>query len=189
MISVDCKVLGGEEVAKRLTKVDTGLRNEIRAELAGVLSEVVATAQANAPKRTGGMASRIVWYFGRRGQYRVKGQKGRKAMQIRDTQWKDGRIEAAAQPTGRVAHLVERGVNATFYQRPGKRGGFRRGHREIGPYGGEAMHGPENRYRRTLKIAPRPFFTPAVDSVGGVAGVNARLQEAVNRVAQGRAAA
>lgn len=184
MIDLKVTTIGGKEIAAKLAQASSGVREALREELAAVGDEIVARAQADAPKRTGIMASKIAWYFGRE-VMRSRGKKRReqgsgawrgKYRTVRDAD--KGPIQFTARPFGRVAHLVERGVNATFNQRPGPRGKDkqRRGQNAIGPFGGEAMQGPDYRYARTLRIAPRPFFVPAVDSVGGAAGVNARLQ-------------
>lgn len=183
MIDLKVTTIGGPEIAGKLAKADSGIRDEIRDELAEVGQEIVDRAQSNAPKRTGIMASKVIWFFGTRAPRKKKGVSI--GTQIRDVKWKDGRVRMEAMPTGRVAHLMERGVNASFHQRPGRRGADkqRRGQRAIGPYAGEAMHGPDWRYPRTLKITPQPFFMPAVESVGGAAGVNARLQGRLDRLA------
>jgi hypothetical protein len=186
---IDLKVttVGGPEIARALAQADTGIRDDIRDELARIGEEIVERARSLAPRRTGGLQARIIWYFGTRGNYAVKGQKGRKATQTRDVKWKDGRIRFEVMPTGKVAHLMERGVHASFNQRTGRRtgkGASVRGRHEIGPHAGEAMQGPDYRYARTLNIAPRPFFMPAVESVGGAAGVNARLQAKIDQLAQ-----
>lgn len=183
MIDLKVSAIGGPEIAAKLAQADSGLRDYIRAELAEVGEEIVSRAQSLAPKRTGIMASRVIWYFGTRAPRTRKGQSI--GTQVRDTKWKDGRIRFEVMPTGKVAHLMERGVHATFNQRPGRRGKdkVRTGKHAIGPYAGEAMHGPEYRYSRTLDISPRPFFWPAVESVGGAAGVNTRLQGAIDRLA------
>lgn len=184
MIDLKVTAIGGPEIAAKLTdRAPTGIRAGLTDELTQIGTEIVSTAQSLAPKRSGIMASRIIWYFGTRAPRTRKGVSI--GTQVKDTKWKDGRIRFEAMPTGRVAHLMERGVNASFHQRPGKRGAdkVRTGKQMIGPYAGEAMHGPEYRYARTLHIAARPFFMPAVESVGGAAGVNARLQGALDKVA------
>jgi hypothetical protein len=186
MIDIRVKEIGRGEVAATFTKADDAMRLALRSELALIGDEIVSRAQSNAPRRTGIMASKIIWFFGER---RKGGKKdgGRTVIREATRGAKAGKILFSAMPTGRVAHLVERGVNASFHQRTGRggKGERTRGRRAIGPYAGEAMHGPEFRYPRTLSIAPRPFFMPAVESVGGAAGVNARLQVALDRAAQG----
>lgn len=182
MIDLKVTTLGGPEIAAKLAKADTGLRDCLRDELGEILDGIVTDAQARAPKATGIMASKIIWYFGTRAPRKRKGQSI--GTQVRDVKWKDGRIRAEAAPTGRVAHLMERGVRASFYQRPGRRGRdkVRTGRHEIGPFAGEATQGPTYRYARTLNIAPHPFFMPAVEAAGGASGVNTRLQGAINRL-------
>lgn len=178
MIDLRFKTLGGPEVAKKLALADSGIRQVLREELAEVGDEIVSIAQSNAPKRTGVLASRIIWFFGKRGK---RGRGLQRRTRITDVNYKDGRINFSVMPTGSVAHLMERGVNASFYQRPGRGGANQR--TVIGPFMGARAEGPEYRYPRTLRIAPRPFFIPAVDAVGGADGVNARLQGALNRLA------
>lgn len=178
MIDLKVTVLGGPEIAAKLAQAGSGIRDELRDELAQVGDEIVARAQAAAPVRTGGLRARIVWYFGREMK---RGPRGAKRLTPVDVQWKDGRIEMTVRPKGRVAHLVERGVSATFAQRPG-RGGNRIA-RNVGNVEGPGREGPVYRYQRTLKIPARPFFMPAVDSVGGASGVNARLQARLDRLA------
>lgn len=197
MIDVQVQTLGGQGIVETLQNASSGLRDVLRAELATAGDEMVARAQSLAPKRSGILQSRIVWFFGRemmrsrgrgRGKYRAvvdtfsASKHARKSFRSQ----MEGAIFFTFRPLGRVAHLVERGVNASFHQRPGRRGRDtqRRGQRVIGPYAGGDMQGPEYRYARTLRIAPRPFFQPAVESVGGAGGVNARLQGALDRFVQ-----
>jgi hypothetical protein len=75
------------------------------------------------------------------------------------------------------------GCNATFQQSPGSRGTrYAKWHKgEQGPQPVKSLNQP---YQRTLRIAPRPFFGPAVDAAGGAAGVNARLQTALDNFAR-----
>jgi hypothetical protein len=166
-----------------LKQADSGLREAIRAELADVGEEIVTRAQANAPRHTGIMASKIICYFGTRAPRKSKGVAI--GTQIRDVKWKDGRIRFEAMPTGQVAHLMERGVNASFYQRPGRR---QKEENKVHANSTRRVtylaQGPYYPYARTLNIAPRPFFMPAVDAVGGAAGVNSRLQEKIDQLAQ-----
>lgn len=178
MIDLKVTVIGDKEIAAKLADASSGIRDVLRDELAQIGDEIVSRAQAAAPVRTvvGGLRSRIVWYFGREMK---RGPRGAKRLTPVDVKWKDSRIEMTTRPRGRVAHLVERGVNATFMQRPG-RGGNRVARDTGNPGAGE---GPVYRYQRTLKIRRRPFFMPAVESVGGSAGVNARLQARLERLA------
>jgi hypothetical protein len=164
MIDIKVTTIGGPEIAAKLADASTGIRDEIRDEIAAFMDDLVAGAQAAAPVRTGGLRSRIIWYFGREMK---RGPRGAKRMVPVDVNWKGGRIEATARPRGRVAHLMERGVNATFSQRVGR--------------GAE----PEKRYGRSLHIAPRPFFTPAIEALGSSEGLNDRLQARLDRLAAG----
>lgn len=184
MIDVRVQALGGPEIAATIRDRHGAVRTGLVDELTQIGAEIRTRAQAAAPKRTGIMASRIIDYFGTRAPRTRKGNSI--GTQIRDVKWKDGRILFTVQPTGRVAHLMERGVNASFRQSPGRRSRNRAkwSAGEQGPQPSKGM----NLYARTLRIAPRPFFQPAVDSVGGAGGVNSRLQAVVDRVASGRAA-
>jgi hypothetical protein len=166
MIDVKVTTLGDREMAARFMRADSGIRTALREELAIIGDEIVSRAQAAAPKRTGKMASKIVWYFGREF---MRGRKGNRHAKVVEYA-KDPRIFFAARPRGRVAHLVERGVNATFQQSPGPRGG--------------KFPKVERAYTRSLAIPPRPFFMPAVASVGGAGGVGLRLQAALNDLAR-----
>lgn len=204
MIDLKVTALGVPEIAAKLGMAESGIRDVLRAELAQVGSEIVAGAQARAPKRTGVLASRIIWFFGREvmrrrpknsildggpTKYRTIVEGASKyAKKSTRAKW-ENTIFFTARPTGSVAHLMERGVNATFYQRPGRRTKDasrrdRRGYAAVGPFAGEAMQGPDFRYQRTLKIDKRPFFMPAVEAAGGSAGVNARLQGALDNFAR-----
>ena len=183
MIDLKVTTIGGPEIGRKLAQADSGIRSTLADGLSEIGEEIVTAAYSDAPKRSGEMASRIIWYFGTRSPSKRRGRYS--GIQIRDVKWKDGRIRFEVMPTGRVAHLVERGVHASFNQRPGKRGADkqRRGRAAIGPYAGERMQGPDYRYARTLNIAARPFFMPAVESVGGAEGVNARLQARLDSLA------
>ena len=181
MIDVKVTTIGVKEIAAKLGQAESGVRSVLRAELAEIGDEIVARAQAAAPRATGVMASRIAWYFGREF---MRGRKGQRRQTVVENP-KDPRIFFTVRPRGRVAHLVERGVSATFTQRPGRRGRHRLPQAPaVGPSLGE-FSGPSYRYTRSLRIAPHPFFMPAVESVGGAAGVNARLQGALDRLANG----
>lgn len=186
MIDLRLTEIGGAEVARRLAGADGEIRQALREELAEVGDEIVSRAQAFAPKATGFMASKIIWFFGQRRE-RGRGAQRRLVVVESASKRQPGKIEFSAMPTGRVAHLVERGVNASFYQRTGQRGANAVGSQ--GPGRGRqgpaiVREGPTYRYPRTLSIRPRPFFMPAVESVGGASGVNARLQGALDRVAK-----
>lgn len=85
-------------------------------------------------------------------------------------------------PTGTVAHLVERGVSATFQQRVGARSKTRITKTVTLSSGKAISYSASPSYQRTLTIAPLPFFTPAVAAVGGAAGVNARLQGRIDAI-------
>ena len=179
MIDVKVTTLGGPEIAAKLAEANSQLRAVLRMELRDIGSEIVAEAQPRAPRRTGIMASKIRWYFGSETMRGPKG--GAKHLALQDTKWKDGRIVMTVRPFGRVAHLMERGVNATFQQRAGR--GHRAGHLAAGITASRWQHAKSLTYERTLRIAPRPFFTLAVTAVGGAAGVNARLQGRLDTLA------
>lgn len=181
MIDLKVTSIGGPEIGKRLADADSGIRQVLRDELAQIGDEIVSRAQSNAPKRTGIMASKIIAFFGKRAK---RGRGDQRRTRIVEHNRKDGRIAFTVMPTGRVAHLMERGVNASFSQRPGAR--QKEANKVRGNSTGKVTYlaaGPTYRYARTLNIAPRPFFMPAVESVGGAAGVNARLQSALDKVA------
>lgn len=178
MIDLKVQTLGGPEIARTLAEKDSLIRRELRDELSIIGQQIVDTAQSLAPKRTGGLANRIIWYFGAETK---RGPKGKKKLAPYDIKWKDGRIRMTVRPTGRVAHLMERGVNATFQQRAGR--GFKRGQVVDAVQAAKWKHAQSIVYQRHLSIAPRPFFEPAVASVGGPSGVNARLQARLDLVA------
>jgi hypothetical protein len=187
MIDLKVKVLGGKEIAAMLTKAESGLRAAVRDELALVGDEMVEAARARAPRDTGALANRIRWYFGAEVK---RGPKGNKKTVTADIKWKDGRIRMTVRPFGNVAHLMERGVNATFQQRAGR--GLKKGQKVDAVSAMKWKHAQSIVYQRTLVIAPRPFFSPAVAQVGGPAAVNARVQARIDRLvgalSQGRAA-
>jgi hypothetical protein len=177
---IDLKVttLGGPEIAKTLALANSGIRATLRDELALIGDEIVAAARSKAPKRTvPGLAGRIRWYFGSEVK---RGPKGAKRMVLQDTKWKDGRIRMTVRPFGRVAHLMERGVSATFQQSAGR--GSKAGQVSASVNSPKWKEAKSLTYTRTLVITPRPFFMPAVQSVGGPAGVNARLQARLDRL-------
>lgn len=177
MIDLKVKVLGGKEIADKLAQADSGIRDELRAELADIGQEIEDAARRGAPSRSGGLRNRIRWYFGSEVK---RGPKGAKRMVTQDTKWKDGRIVMTVRPWGRVAHLMERGVNATFQQRTGK--GGRQGEVAASITSPKWQNTRSLTYQRTMVITPRPFFMPAVESVGGPAGVNARLQARIDNL-------
>lgn len=198
MIDVKVTAIGTKEIAQKLGMADAGIRQAIRGELAAVGDEIVARAQANAPKRTGVMASRIAWYFGEWRRSRVgertsaKGKTyGINRYRAVDAADSSGRIQFTVRPFGSVAHLMERGVNATVRRRPRRdksmdvrevRVSFdEEGNRKIS----RRLVARGVRWSKPyhLRIAPRPFFTPAVEAAGGASGVNARLQARLNRFA------
>lgn len=185
MIDLKITEIGGAEIGRKLADADAGIGNAIRAELALVGDEIVADASARAPKRSGILSTRIVWFFGRI-RLRGRGVNRRRVVVESKSKKSPGKIEFEVRPTGRVAHLMERGVNASFHQRTGRggKGERTRGRTAIGPFVGEAMQGPDFRYARTLQISPRPFFQPAVNGVGGASGVGSRLQSAISSMAR-----
>ena len=178
MIDVKVTTLGGAEIAKTLALANSSARAALRDELALIGDEIVAAARSRAPKRTvPGLAGRIRWYFGSEVK---RGPKGAKRMVTQDTKWKDGRIRMTVRPFGRVAHLMERGVNATFQQRAGR--GSKAGQVVASVKSPKWKEAKSLTYQRTLVISPRPFFMPAVQSVGGPSGVNARLQARIDKL-------
>lgn len=194
MIDVRLKTIGGPEIGAKLAQADSGIRDALRDELAQVGEEIVSRAASAAPKRTGIMASKITWFFGRevqrsrgrgKGKYRTVVDSATPSKYARKDyrQKYAGAIFFTVRPTGRVAHLIERGVNATFYQRTGLRGRGNFERAPIGPFMGQRVEGPQYRYERTQHVAPRPFFMPAVESVGGASGVNERLQRRLDFLA------
>ena len=64
MIDFKVSVLGEKEIARQLEEAGSEIRAAVREELAAVGDEIVSRAQAMAPKRTGVMASKVLWYFG-----------------------------------------------------------------------------------------------------------------------------
>jgi hypothetical protein len=194
VIDLKVKVLGGPEIAATLTSADTEIRDAIRAEMSRIGEEIRDRARALAPRRatptrrrTISLADRIISYFG---QEMKRGPKGAKRLTPVDTKWKDGRLRLTVRPTGRVAHLMERGVNATFQQRTGRGSGA--GQVTAGITSPKWKEARSLTYQRSMIIDKRPFFMPAVAAAGGASGVNARLQARIDFLAQklsrGRAA-
>ena len=192
MIDLKVQTLGGKEIADKLKDMNGAVQSDLRAELASIGEEIVTAARARAPKRTGIMASRILWYFGRevmrsrgrgKGKYRaiVDGPISKHARK----EYRDryaGAILMTVRPTGTKAHLVERGVNATFEQRIGNRTN-REVPKSFTLSTGKVINYMANpTFTRSMAIPARPFFTPAVESVGGPTGVNARLQARINSI-------
>ena len=178
MIDLKVSVLGEKEIARQLEEAGSEIRAAVREELAAVGDEIVSRAQAMAPKRTGVMASKVLWYFGLERTARQM----RKLGGGRYTDPDRGPIIFTVRPTGSVAHLMERGVNATrqAHQRKARVVGTvwgRKGKRTVDRIGTVFVKA------HPFKIGKRPFFMPAVESVGGASGVNARLQEAIDGVA------
>lgn len=171
----DIKAIGGESIARQLEAGPGAIRAAVRAVLADVGDEILARAQALAPKRTGVMASRIVWYFGSDTTSRERRHTG--IGKYRDTD--RGPVIFTARPTGTVAHLIERGVNATRKQHA------RRITRTATIWTRKGQKGKTFKASTLVKahpfkIAAHPFFMPAVESVGGPSGVTQRLQSAMS---------
>lgn len=179
----DVRVIGEKEVAAVFDAAPGALRAALRDELAQVGDDIVSRARALAPKRSGVMASKITWYFGReRRAFNVgAGGKRRSYTEKVDRSAETGPIWFVARPGGSVAHLMERGVDAqrgpyfrreervgTIWTRKGKKTIRRKGRTYVRPH--------------AFRIAKRPFFTPAIEAVGGPSGVNARLQAAIDAV-------
>lgn len=179
MIDLKVTSLGGKDIADNLSQANSEIRATLRDELADIGQEIEDAAKSRAPRHSGGLANRIRWYFGSEVK---RGPKGAKRLVTQDTKWKDGRIAMTVRPFGRVAHLMERGVSATFQQRAGR--GSKSGQVVAAISSPKWKQARSLTYQRTLTIAPRPFFMPAVESVGGAGGVNARLQERINNIAR-----
>lgn len=180
MIDFKITEVGRAEAVQRFKDAEGALRVALRDEMAAIGEEIVSRAQSLAPRASGLMARQITWGFG---QLRARGRGDQRKTRIVETRGEAGnKIVMTAMPRGRVAHLVERGVSASFYQSPGNRG---RGKLFQPKDALKAVEGPRFLYARTLVIAPRPFFMPAVESVGGAVGVGARLQGVVSATAGG----
>lgn len=170
-IDLKVSVLGDKEIAATFRAAQSGLRAELQQELDEIGKDIVIAARSRVPRRTGSTMSRIVYRHGRkaRGGYQHVG---------------DDRLMLTVLPGEPTAHLIERGVNAMVTKaRRSKAGDVsevkgRRQKRKVVALGVRFGAKP---YK--LVIKPQPYFTPAVESVGGSAGVNVRLQAAVSRVA------
>jgi hypothetical protein len=158
MIETRITMLGNREIARMLERAGTSMHQELRGELAEIGDEIVRRAQANAPRRTGLMASRVAWFFGR--EYERGRGVQRRMVTLESAN--DSRIFFTVRPRGRVAHLVERGVDATVIQH---------------------ARTTKREYERTMRIPARPWFMPSVEAMGGVAGVLRRLQARLDRLA------
>lgn len=169
---IDIKVteLGGPEVAATFARAQSGLRAQLQQELDEIGQDIVIAARSGVARRTGATMRRIIHRHGR---------------QVRRG-WQhagDDRLILTVLPGEPLGHLIERGVDATISRRRNRAADVR----------GRTKTGRKSRkliavgvkfvkpYR--LTIAPRPYFEPAIDSVGGPSGVNARLQATIGRVA------
>jgi hypothetical protein len=180
MIDLKVQTIGGEEIARELEAGPGAIRSAIRGELAKVGDEIVSRAQALAPKKSGIMASKVLWYFGSEATSKQRRKMGLNRFGSLDAD--RGPVRFTARPTGSVAHLMERGVNTTRKLHPRRvertaRIWTRKG-RKLKTFKATALV-----KAHPFNIAPHPFFMPAVASVGGAAGVNARLQDALTKAA------
>ena len=187
MIQTSVRVIGGEEIARQFERGPGAMRAALKGELAEIGDEIVARARGLAPKKSGIMAERILWYFGREATARQRRKLGIGRFGGLDSDF--GPVQFTVRPTGSVAHLMERGVNATrkahvrrneAQSRAGviERRRFKRSTRIAF---GKTAQGVAFVKAHPFVIAKRPFFVPAVDSVGGASGVNARLQAALTK--------
>lgn len=166
MIELKTTVIGDKQIAKAFEDARASLRPEIDTELAAIGEDVVKEAAARVSKRTGRTAGRIIYRLGR------------------ETKLGFQRDESVARltvlPGEPTAHLIERGVDATISRR-------RNRSRDVVAIVGRRSR----RFKRIavgisflkpyrLSIPPRPYFIPAVQSIGDV---GARLQAAIARVA------
>ena len=177
MIDFKAQIIGAEDVARTFAAGPGAIRQVLRAELARIGDEVVARAAANAPKRTGVLAERIKWYFGTEASARDMRKRGLASKYV-DSSESYGDILFTVRPTGSVAHLIERGVHGPRKQHP------RRVSRTAAIWTRKGEKTKTFKATTLVKAHPfhipaRPFFTPAVDSIGGSAGINARLQKAL----------
>jgi hypothetical protein len=186
MIDFKVTTIGGEEITRQFERGPGAVRAVIRDELAQIGDEIVSRARSLAPKKTGIMASKILWYFGREATASQRRKQGLNRFGSLDADM--GPIYFTARPTGSVAHLIERGPKTgqrkahqrrlpttatTVWTRRGQRRLFSREGRATFRRPTTFVKGHEFRW------TARPFFMPAVASVGGDAGVATRLQEAL----------
>jgi hypothetical protein len=192
VIDLKVQTIGGKEIADKLSETGGALRVAVRAEMAAIGEEVRSGAVSRAPERTGVLKSRIISYFGREVTRQTKGRQYQAVVETASKHARKSTKERWAQsiiltvrPTGRVAHLMERGVSATFQQRAGggSRKGSKPGQHVAAITEPKWQHAKSLTYQRTLTIRPRPFFMPSVEAAGGAAGVNARLQAVIDQVA------
>jgi hypothetical protein len=185
MIEVKTTVIGDKEIAQKFAEADPYVRDAIREGLEEIGTYIVEDARARAPRASGILARKIQYAFGReRGKQRTFRED---PDALRLTVW----------PGGRVAHLMERGVNATVTRGRRRRelnvydvrGRGRRARRTLVAEGVDWGRKPIKPYH--LRIAPRPFFEPAVQGIGGGEGALASLQrvldEAIAKYDQGGA--
>ena len=168
MISVKVTELGGPELQATFARAQSLLRAKLQEELDEIGKDAVLAARSRVPRRTGRTMRRIAYRHGR---------ETRRGFQSAG----DDRLILTVLPGEPTAHLIERGVNATVTRR-------RRRSRDV-----FAVQGRGKREKRKLVamgvalgakpyklvIPPRPYFIPAVESVGDV---GARLQAVIDRV-------
>lgn len=167
MIAVKVTELGGPELQAMFIRAQSLLRARLQEELDEIGKDIVLTARAGVPRRTGRTMRRIVYRHGR---------ETRRGFQHAG----EDRLILTVLPGEPTAHLIERGVNATVvrhrrrsrdvYEVRGRRQRRKLVAMGVG-FGGKPYQ---------LVIPPRPYFMPAVESVGDV-GV--RLQAVVERAA------
>lgn len=170
MIDIRTSLIGDKEAVQRLRRAPSLLEEHLVAEAAAVGQEIVDGARARAPvgkKNGGALRDAILW--------KVEMPKGHLRLEVR--------------PSGkgaRHAHLIERGVAEQEIQVHRNVARARRISWKTGKLrkGREYWVKSETFYTRSHHITARPYFGPAVESVGDV---HARMQSAVTRAADATA--
>ncbi len=170
MIDVKVAMLGGPEVQRTFATAQSALRARLQEELDEIGKDIVLAARAGVPRRTGRTMRRIVYRHGR--EMRTGFQSAG-----------DDRLILTVLPGEPTAHLIERGVDATVVRRRKRSGDVYevRGRRQKRKLVAMGISFASRPYR--LVIPPRPYFMPAVESIGGASGANQRLQAALDRAA------
>lgn len=173
MLDVKVTTLGGPELAATFQRADSLTRSEVQQELDEIGKDIVLGARGSVPRKTGRTMRRIVYRHGR---------ETRRGFQAAG----DDRLVLTVLPGEPTAHLIERGVDAMVQRRPRRSRGKDVRAVAYNPTTGRTSRRIVARgvafvkpYR--LRIAPRPYFTPAVEAVSS--GVPDRLQAAVERAA------
>ncbi len=176
MIDLRVTTLGEKECAATFARAEPALRAELAAELDAIGREGVAAARQNVPKKSHRTEQHILYYTGRLASRSFREYNDRN----------DSTMRLLILPGEPTAHLIERGVNATISRRRDKS-------RDV--YGVRIRKQLKTRthikFDRTaqgirfvkpyqLRIPARPYFTPAMESLGDT---GARLQAAVARAA------